>query len=367
MEKEIISRLVKWAKGKKAPPHKVLIYPTNKCNLKCPFCYQRLKPYDYSKDLPHQRWLELTQELCKMGVDIIQISGGGEPLMVPETTLQMMEIIKEYGVTGRLVNNGTLWKEEHIKRVVEIEWDNVIFSVDGATSRVNDKSRGVKGTFRKIIKNIQIFNHYKEKLKKDVPLLEFSTVVSKFNYFQLGEIIKLASKLKIHNITFEPVFVSNPEVEKLKVTKKERKFILRNIPKWKELARKLGVSTNLDALVEVKEIEKTGELKKKILKIAKKKEKKHPFLKIPCFEPWIWPKIEADGRVGPCSTIFLSDFCKKEVSVRERSFKDVWYGKEFKAFRNMMKSGNLFEACANCVSTHLYWNRKIREELSKVL
>ena len=361
----IVSRLVSWFKGKKAPPHKVLIYPTNKCNLKCPFCFQRLNPYDYSKDLPKKRWLELTEELCEMGVDIIQISGGGEPMIVPETTLKMMEIIKENNVTGRLVNNGTLWREEDIRKVVEMDWDNVIFSVDGATSEVNDKSRGVKGTFKKIVKNIKLFNYYKKKLKKDLPILEFSTVISRINFFQLGEIIKLASSLGVSNITFEPVFISNPKVKKLKVSQKERKFIIQKIPEWKKLADSLKVSTNLHMLFEIKEIEKTGELKEKIFDASKEEE--NPFLKIPCFEPWIWPKIEADGRVGPCSTIYLSDFCKKEVSVRERSFEDVWYGEEFQAFRKMIASGNLFEACSNCVSTHLYWNQKIREELRKVL
>jgi len=356
---------MRWAKGKKAPPHKVLVYPTNKCNLKCPFCFQRLNPYDISKDLPEKRWGEITRELCEMGVDIIQISGGGEPMMTPRTTLNMMRIVKEYGVTGRLVNNGTLWKEEYVKEVVEINWDNVIFSVDGATPEVNDRSRGVKGSFQRIIKSIKLFSEEKKKRKKDVPILEFSTVVSKINYFQLGEIIKLASSLGVENITFEPVFVSNPQAEKLKVSENERNFIIKKLPEWKELASSLGVSTNLDALFGVKEIEKTGQLKEKILEISKGE--KNPFLKIPCFEPWIWPKIEADGRVGPCSTIFLSDFCKREVSVRERSFEDIWYGEEFEAFREMMKSRKLFEACANCVSTHLYWNAKIREELRKVI
>jgi MoaA/NifB/PqqE/SkfB family radical SAM enzyme len=363
--KRIISRLLEWSKRKKAPPHKVLIYPTNKCNLRCPFCFQRLKPYDYSKDLPEERWLELTKELCEMGVNIVQISGGGDPMIVPQTTLKMMEIVKEKDVTGRIVNNGTLWRENDIKKVVEIGWDNVIFSVDGATPEVNDRSRGVNGTFKKIVENIRIFNLYKKIFKREIPLLEFSTVVSKINFFQLGEIINLAHSLDISNITFEPVFVSNPSVEKLKVSPRERDWMMKKIPEWGKLANSLGVSTNLDVLFEVKEIEKTGKLKEKIYEISKAEE--NPFLKIPCFEPWIWPKIEADGRVGPCSTIFLSDFCKKEVSVRERSFEDVWYGEEFNAFREMIKSGNLFDACSNCVSTHLYWNSRIREELRKVL
>ncbi|MEM5855059.1 MAG: radical SAM protein [Candidatus Aenigmatarchaeota archaeon] len=364
MEK-IISRLLIWSKGKKAPPQKVLIYPTNKCNLKCPYCFLRLNLCDITKDLPENRWIDLTKELCEMDVDIIQISGGGEPLAVSETTLKMMKIIKENDVTGRIVNNGTLWRKNVIKEVIGIEWDNVIFSLDGATAEVNDRSRGVKGTFNKIVKNVKLFNQYKKLLKKELPVLEFSTVVTKINFFQLGEIIKLAHKLGISNITFEPVFVSNPEVEKLKVSKKERDFIMKNIPEWKKLADSLNISTNLDDLLEIKEIEKTGKLKEKILEISRGEE--NPFLKIPCFEPFLWPKIEADGRVGPCSTIFLSDFCKREVSVREKSFQEVWYGEEFEAFRKMIMSGKLFEACANCVSTHLSWNSKIREELRKVL
>jgi len=361
MEKGVIERLTKWFRGKKAPPHRVLIYPTNRCNLRCPFCFQRLAPYDYSKDLPHPRWLELTRELCEMGVDVIQISGGGEPLMVPETTIAMMKIVKDYGKIGRIVTNGTLWKEEDIKEVVEMGWDNVVFSVDGPDATINDLSRGVNGAFDLILRSIRIFNEYKRKLGKDKPLLEFSTVITKINYRCLDGIIRLASELNVKNITFEPVFVSNPEVNKLKLNESERKWLMGRIPELKMLANNLGISTNLDALLDVKEIEKTGELEEKIKEESRKYD--HPFLRIPCYEPWLWPKIEADGRVGPCSSIFLSDFCKKEVSVRERSFEDLWYGEEFESFRTMIKSGRLFDACSNCVSTHLHLNKEIREAL----
>ena len=363
IEKEAILKLKRWAKGKKAPPHRVLIYPTNKCNLKCPFCFQRLHPYDYSKDLPQKRWLALTKELCEMGVDILQISGGGEPLMTPQTTITMMRIIKSYGVSGRLVNNGTLWKESYVRDVVRIGWDNVIFSVDGPNPEINDISRGVPGTFKKIIKSIKLFNLYKRKFKREKPFFEFSTVVSIFNYKKLGEIIKLASKLGIHNVTFEPVFVSNPTVEKLKLTKRQRAWLMEKIPEWKELAESLGVNTNLDCLVEVKEIEKTGNLKKKILEKVEKRKTKNKFLNLPCYEPWLWPKIEADGRVGPCSTIFLEDFVGYEVSVRNRSFEDVWYGEEFNAFRKSIMENKLMDACANCVSTHLALNEEIRKKM----
>jgi MoaA/NifB/PqqE/SkfB family radical SAM enzyme len=360
----LTTRLLSWARGKKAPPHKVLIYPTSRCNLLCPFCFQRKNPYDHSKDLPHERWLQLTEELCRMGVDVLQISGGGEPMTVGNTVIGMMKIIKSNGATGRLVNNGTRWENRHIRSVVELGWDNVIFSVDGSTPEINDASRGVKGTLERTVAAIKTFNSYKQELGKDKPILEFSTVVTKLNYSDLGEIIRLAGSLGVSNVTFEPVFVSNSDVAKLKVTEEQRNHIMGMVETWKKLAESCGVSTNLDDVFNVKEIESTGELTERIYDISKS-DGSIPFLKIPCFEPWIWPKIEADGTVGPCSTIFLSDFSKKNVSVRDRSFEDVWYGEEFSAFRKSLIACKLFEGCANCVSTHIPLNKRMRDDLRK--
>ena len=47
IDKEILRRLIKWMKGKKAPPVRVVILPTNRCNLRCIFCggvYEREAP-----------------------------------------------------------------------------------------------------------------------------------------------------------------------------------------------------------------------------------------------------------------------------------------------------------------------------------
>jgi MoaA/NifB/PqqE/SkfB family radical SAM enzyme len=361
VEKEAVERIVKWAKGRKAPPHKVLIYPTNKCNLKCPFCFLRLNPYENEEEMPRKRWIEITKELCEMEVDILQISGGGEPLSNPETTLEMMKLIKYYGKTGRLVNNGTLWKEEYIKKVVKMQWDNVIFSVDGPNAKINDKSRGVKGTFEKIVKNIRSFVRFKKTFNSEKPMLEFSTVLTKINYKEIENLIKLAHDLDVKNITIEPVFVSNPNVKKLKLNESQRKWFIERIPKLQEFASSLSISTNLDSLQKLGLIEKTGELKEKILDESRPE----GFLDLPCYEPWLWPKIEANGEVGPCSTIFLSNFCGKEISVKNKSFSEIWYGEEFENFRRIILNGNVIDACSNCVSTHIPINKEIREEVKK--
>ena len=362
VEKEAIERIIKWANGEKVPPHRILIYPTNKCNLKCLFCFLRLNPYSQKEEMSKKRWIQITKELCEMGVDILQISGGGDPLFRRDVTIEMMKIIKSYGKTGRLVNNGTLWTEKDIKEVVEMQWDNVIFSLDGPDSKTNDTSRGVKGAFEKIVKNIKLFSYYKELFNSEKPVLELSTVLSRINSKKIYQLIKLAHELGVKNITIEPVFISNPNVKKIKLSKTQRKWFAKKIPELKKIAESLNVSTNLDSLYQI-EIEKTGNLKEKIL------ESSEPigFLNLPCYEPWLWPKIEANGEVGPCSTIFLSNFYKKEISVKNKSFKEIWYGKEFDDFRRVILQGNVTEACSNCVSTHIPINKTIREEIKKFI
>ncbi|MAG50311.1 hypothetical protein CL621_01560 [archaeon] len=361
MDKNILNnvtkRLSKWVLGSKEAPQRILLYPTNNCNLKCLFCYQQLKPYDYSDIMSKEKWLNITKELCEMGVETFQISGGGESLIRADLVLDMMHIIKSYEKEGRLVTNGTLLNEKMIKEIIEMDWDNVIFSIDGSNESTHNYLRGKEDAFSKTTNNIRLFKKYKDELKKERPSLEFSTVLTNKNYTEIIDIIKLASDIGVKVITFEPVFVSNPDVQKLKLNKQEREVLIKNIPEALELANSLGIITNLETLVEVKSIEKTGTLKKFIFKLLEQKEK-NDFFNMPCYEPWLWPKIEANGIIGVCSTNSLNE------NIKNKTFKEIWYGKEFNKFRERIMNHDLPEGCENCVSTHLPINQEIRKELS---
>ncbi|MFB6089214.1 MAG: radical SAM protein [Candidatus Aenigmatarchaeota archaeon] len=359
IEKEIIEKLSKWVEGKKAAPHKVHLYPTNRCNLRCPFCYQQLNPYDYSDTMSKEKWISIVRELCEMSVNVIRISGGGEPMMIPEKTLPMMREAKKYDVTGRMTTNGTLFNEKNISKIVDMNWDHMVFSVDGPDAKTHDFHRGRTGTFERVTKNIKTFNKIKENKNKKTPKLEFSSVLSKKNWGKVPEIIELANKLDVEVITFEPLFVSNPSVKKLKMSKTERKKFVEKAEKWKKLADSYNIFTNIDTVINIGEIEKTGSLKDKIIEISETKSTKNSgsILDVPCYEPWLWPKIEANGQVGPCSTNLL------DVNIKNKTFEEIWFGEEFKMFRKMIKNRNLPSGCENCVSTHIVLNEEIKEKL----
>jgi len=356
---EVIKRLAKWANGKTSPPETVQIYPTNRCNLKCLFCYQQLQAYDKADMVTKGRWLEIAEELCGLGVKNILISGGGEPLTVESVTIPMMSIFKKHSLKGRMIHNGVLWKEETIKEVIKIGWDNLIFSIDGPDAKTHDRLRGVKGAFNKALKNIKLFNKIKKDLKTDKPTIETTTVLCNKNYNSVLDIIRLAGSLEIKHLTFEPVCINNPGVTKLKLSEDQRVYFIEQIiPKALELEKKLGIQTNLPSLIKVKYIEKAGDMKGVILE---NNSKQHTFCNAPCFEPWIWPKIEANGEVWPCSTTPLKE------NIKKKSFSEIWYGNTFNNFRKNILEGKLYDSCANCVTTHIPVNRSISKQLKEVL
>lgn len=384
---DLIERLSRWADGELVAPQRVLMYPTNRCNLRCRFCYQELSPYDLADTMPKSKWLALTGELCDMGVRTLQISGGGEPLVVAETVLDMMRIIKQSTTEGRLVTNGTLWRKPIIDEMVDIEWNYVISSIDGPEAAVHDWLRGVPGSFEKTCAGIRMFRDEKERRGTEIPLLEFSSVITNTNYKTAPDIVRLAYSLGVKVITFEPAFVSNPFVHKIKLSEEQnREYMTEIAPRAAELADSLGIIHNLHVVSEIEDLDKTGDLRDKIMDdgtggddcadegpsfrdadAGPERECRdeapgeapiNPFYNLLCYEPWCWPKIEANGEVGPCSTNMLDD-----VNIKGLTFSEIWFGPPFEKFRRTIRDRNLPSGCSNCVSTHVPLNKEIRARL----
>ena len=162
---EKIERLVRWSKGKKAPPLTLELSVTNKCNLLCKMCWLRsTKPaYDEMSD---GELLRIVEEAIKLGVKEFRFPGSGEPLMRKDVLFKLMEKIKEKECNGLLISNCTLFSEEDVKKLVTMEWDVLTVSLDGPTREINDYIRGVKGSFEKVIKTLNLIKTWKKNTQK---------------------------------------------------------------------------------------------------------------------------------------------------------------------------------------------------------
>lgn len=220
-EKEALERLKMWSEGKEAPPLHIDIEPTSSCNLRCKFCWtrskERVKNCQYLRTLTNKKLLEIVNEAAKLGVKEWEIAGGWEPMFKPNAVFKIMTLIKKYGMYGSITTNGNLFTRNMIKKLVEIGWDRILFSLEGPDAETHDFLTQVKGSFKRETRNIRLFNEWKEKLGKKKPLYSIHSVLTNKNYDKLERMIELGKELGCDGVNFEPLMVWSKEGEKTKV------------------------------------------------------------------------------------------------------------------------------------------------------
>ena len=88
-----------------------------------------------------------------MGVQEVFVLGGGEHF-VHVGIMHILETIKELGLYGILTTNGTLINKERSQQLLDMQWDEIHFSIDGATSSTHDTLRGKRGSFKKTVSTL---------------------------------------------------------------------------------------------------------------------------------------------------------------------------------------------------------------------
>jgi len=352
----VIERILYWKKNRPQGPYKLQLNPTDRCNLKCVFCWQRdTSRVSYENEISTERYIGLVKEAKELGVKDVQITGGGEPLCRPKTTLRLMEEVKKRGMNGSLISNGTLFKAEHVKSIIKIGWDEVIFSLDSPYAKTHDALRNKRGSFDKTISAIKQFNQYKNK-----PKLCIHLVLCNKNYNQLTDLIDLANSLEVKNVFIEPIVRVTETVdisERLKLNKKQLEEFKKIAKDTYELCMHYSIENNLEKFLDSELTEKTNKMDKVIKEDSKKA--KNEFNPL-CFEPFYNMIIRPNGRTGPCCMFdYSGEYCHR------KSLKDIWFGKHFTNVRETLLKGKLMDYCSKCNPGQVVTNIKIREQLQE--
>ena len=372
-----IERLVKWAKRKKAPPVTIELVLTDRCNLNCLSCWRRGWDKEkleerFKQEMSDERLLEIVDEAAELDVLEIAFVGGGEPLM-RKVCFEMFKRMKEYGMIGDLVTNGTLFTKRNIELMVKIGWDRIKFSIDGPDAKIHDYVRQTKGAFKRTITNIKHFAKMKKKYKTDKPRLIIQSVVSKENYKKFPELVKLAKRIGADELTLLPLTVFDESMKNLKLNKKEVVKFKKILEKCIRMIQKFGLESNYHEFLNEKYILRTEEMDKVMMEELEnfiKKEYPHSknykenFKFLPCYAPWIHATILPNGNIAPCFSPWVWN---AEVSVKNHSLKELWYGKYFNKFRRIILKRKLPENCKKCCVWEVFNNRKIREGLQRYL
>ncbi len=345
---ETTERIKKWFEGKKQYPTKVDIFFTEGCNLRCKFCnYSKIPVNKLNYEMNENRILKLINEICEMDTKVFGVLGG-EPFLRKDVLMKSMEKIKEHGIAGSLVTNGTLLNEKDVKKIIEMKWDLIRFSVDGM-EKTHDYLRGVKGSFKKVMNSIQKFYFLKKKMKSNFPTVEVNFVLTNRNYKDLPLLIKELSKYKINFIYILPLIELTEESKELKIKEKEIEEAKAFLEEAKKLSEEYEIKSNLEEVINKNLFLFSNQMKKIIFK----KENKLP----PCFLPWYSLNITSDGYVTPCA-----QWPKEEgIKLDGNSLKKIWFD-DFEKMRKVIKT-NLPYWCSRCCVPLVDENREIRKRL----
>jgi len=360
---EKIKRLISWSRDKPQGPISIHLDPTNRCNLKCRFCWQRSHErkglVDLKNEVSEQKLLEIVKEASELGVVDWLISGGGEPLVRYKTTIKVMKSIKYYSMRGDIISNGVNFQEKDIKYLVKSGWDRVRFSINTPDAGTHDSLVSVRGSFDKSVKSFSLFNKYKKELKRDKPELGFNTVINSRNYMKFPDLIKFLKSVGGEVLNVQTIILYSEKEKKWGLNKKQREEFRKCIVKALKTAQECGIKTNLHEYLKQELVESSNEVRqmKKIIDQETKKRQIN-FSEVPCFEPWYLMTIRANGIVGSCRL-----FGDKGTPIHNKTLKDIWFGEYFQKARQRLLNNNTPSYCANCGANEFIENKRIRGEL----
>lgn len=362
-DKELVSRLKQWRQGEKAPPIKVDARLHDLCNLKCVYCSKKAETRTKIRErLSTQKWVDIVGEAAQAGVRHWNFEGVCEPVFFPHQTMRVMNKVKDVGLYGHITTNGTLWKEEQLRDLINIGWDEMSFSLD-ALSQSHDQLTGVDGSWKMTVEGIEDLNRLKRELGSNKPLLNINTVLTDKNYQELPQIVDFCCDKDVHFLFVDPVFPATDQAEDISLKTNEK--LQKIIDESRKKAKKNGLRCNFTgdhSNLELEMIDKIGNMGDIVKEEALRYQNIGDFMSVRCYKPWFNLRINHRGEVGYCSGPDTALF----ADIKNKSIEEIWYGPQFEKIRDRLLRKEA-GYCDNCPASFMTMRRSRRDLLAKSL
>jgi radical SAM protein with 4Fe4S-binding SPASM domain len=207
------------------PLSEVFLEITSQCNLRCPHCYGGFG--FKSHDLTTDEWKRIIDELAALNVSEIVLSGG-EPLCHKDV-FELISYMRKKPMRIVLSTNGTLIDEDVADEIKRLSIKSVRVSLDGPNAQIHDSFRGVKGTYDKAVKAVQLLRERKVHVR-------INSCITKENFRYLPEMQQLFRKLSVNEHSFFIVYFTGRRASSITRTllfspddRKELEYICKNL------------------------------------------------------------------------------------------------------------------------------------------
>lgn len=277
-------------RGNIIPPRTVEFFISDVCNHNCIGCHSKELHQTRTPFLKFETAKKVIDECAIMGVEGVELSGGGEPLLYPKLA-ELAQYINNKGLKAGLITNGIPFNNKKAGILRDLLWIRIALD---AGSRKTYKMIHGKDDFLKLIQNITMLVDYKKMHNLNVTI-GLKYLIYRENSYELMEAAKLAKKLKVDYIQFKPVRnTSDHNIHDINT-------IRMTLNRCKELSN--------DKFMVIGGIEKSA-------------------IKQRCVLNMIHPLIDASGNVYLCA--FFQHRTKTHYigNVYQQSFNEIWYSEK---------------------------------------
>ncbi|HBV95598.1 MAG: hypothetical protein JL50_09920 [Peptococcaceae bacterium BICA1-7] len=174
------------------------------CNMRCLHCYNKSGDADQKTALKAAHWLGLCRELVDSGGVFLCNLSGGEPLLLGDDLIKIMDVLHQDGTIFILNTNGYLVDEGWVKKLSKFNYSYVQVSIDGI-GEVHDRLRQKKGSFQRAVRAAELF-------AEAGMTLSITSMVTPENLDSMEQMVDLAGRVGAVAIGFSPVMYSGRSI-----------------------------------------------------------------------------------------------------------------------------------------------------------
>jgi pyruvate-formate lyase-activating enzyme len=183
-------------------PVQLFLEVSSRCNLRCKKCGFSWDP-SLAKTGRDLSWpiLNRMEEFYAAAVEVYTF-GYGEMFLHPELA-PLVTVLKNHGCRTSGITNGVLIRPADVVWLVATGYDQLTFSIDGATEETMEKLRGA--SLAKVLGTLRLIHEEKERRKSEFPRIVVNFVAQNDNYRELPELARLLAPLKIFFMGVNPL------------------------------------------------------------------------------------------------------------------------------------------------------------------
>lgn len=295
------------------------------CNQRCLICQRWRMHWQRERDkLNLAEIKDLVYQLVKeLHVKRFRITST-EPLLRPDLP-EIVRYIRQF--TGcSLITNGMAMTNELASQLIQADVSKVRFSID-APNEANDILRGVKGSWERSKRGIEILQQAKKESGKSNPEIDIYTVLTKLNIAYIPDMYRFVEAYGLDGLAFGVVWENTVEGIEKTIWKGRKIARSHMIPVQESLKpTPAQISALRDELVRMNLItrgtERTKRLIERVLRLMQGRRRLfhcpyHYFI-----------NIDPVGNFIPCTAMGGYSF----GNIREKRARDIWFGREHYEF-----------------------------------